>query len=65
MNLLLASIEKAGVDDPAVVKDAMAGIEYEAVSGKITFDQFHNPIKAAVLLQVKDGEIVYNATVAP
>ena len=64
-NLLIAAIEKAGVDDPAVVKDAMAAIEYEAVSGKITFDAQHNPIKAAAVLQVKDGEIVFVESVAP
>jgi branched-chain amino acid transport system substrate-binding protein len=64
-NLLLASIESAGVDDPAVVKDAMAAIEYEAVSGTITFDEFHNPIKAAAVLQVKDGEILFVESVAP
>ena len=65
MNLMIAAIEKAGVSDPAKVKDALAGISWEGVSGTITFDQFHNPIKAAVILQVKDGKIVYVATVAP
>ncbi len=64
-NLLLASIESAGVDDPSVVKDAMAAIEYEAVSGTITFDEFHNPIKAAAVLQVQDGEILFVESVAP
>jgi branched-chain amino acid transport system substrate-binding protein len=64
-NLLISAIEKAGADDAALVKDAMEAIELEAVSGKITFDEFHNPIKAAVILQVKDGKIVYVDTVAP
>lgn len=64
-NLLLAAIEKAGVDDPAVVKDALASLEYEAVSGKITFDQFHNPIKSAAVLAVKDGKVVFDSSVAP
>lgn len=64
-NLLLAAIEKAGKDDPAAVKDAMETLTWDAVSGTITFDQFHNPIKAAVILQVKDGEIKYVDTVAP
>lgn len=64
-NLLLASIDKAGSTDPAKVKDAMASIKWEGVSGTITFDQFHNPIKAAVILQVKDGNINYVDTVAP
>lgn len=64
-NLMIAAIEKAGSADPAVVKDALAGISWEGVSGTITYDEFHNPIKSAVILQVKDGEIVYVASVAP
>jgi len=62
-NLLIAAIDKAGVDDPEKVKDALAGLTWEGVSGRITFDQNHNPIKAAVILQVKDGKINYVATV--
>jgi branched-chain amino acid transport system substrate-binding protein len=64
-NLLLAAIEKAGEDDPALVKDAFETLSYDAVSGTISFDAQHNPIKAAVILQVKDGQIQYVATVAP
>jgi branched-chain amino acid transport system substrate-binding protein len=64
-NLMLAAIEKAGSDDPAKVKDALAAIEWDGVSGKITFDQFHNPIKAAAVLQVKGGKISFVESVAP
>ncbi len=64
-NLLLAAIEKAGKDDPALVKDALAALEYEAVSGKITFDAQHNPVKAAVVMQVKDGKVVFAESIAP
>jgi branched-chain amino acid transport system substrate-binding protein len=64
-NLMIAAIQKAGVDDPSKVKDALAALSWEGVSGTITFDAQHNPIKAAVVLQVKDGKINYVATVAP
>ncbi|NPV78080.1 MAG: ABC transporter substrate-binding protein [Anaerolineae bacterium] len=64
-NILLASIEKAGVDDPVKVAEAMASIEWEGVSGKITFDEQHNPIKSAAVLQVKDGKVSFVASVAP
>ena len=64
-NLLLAAIEAAGTDDPTQVKDAMAALEYEAVSGTITFDADHNPIKSAVILQVTGGEIQFVDSVAP
>ncbi len=64
-NLMIAAIQSAGVDDASKVKDSLAAISWEGVSGTITYDEFHNPIKAAVILQVKDGKIVYVATVAP
>ena len=64
-NLLFAAIEKAGVDDAAAVATAMEGLSYDAVSGTVTFDAQHNPIKSAVVLQVKDGAIGFVASVAP
>ena len=64
-NLLFAAMEEAGTDDPAAVADAMETMSYEAVSGTITFDEQHNPIKSAVVLQVVDGEIKFVASVAP
>ncbi|MBM3122600.1 MAG: hypothetical protein FJZ97_10535, partial [Chloroflexi bacterium] len=64
-NLLLAAIEKAGADDAAKVAAAMEALSYDAVSGRITFDAQHNPIKAAVVLQVQPDKIVWVDTVAP
>ena len=64
-NLLLAAIEKAGADDPALVKDALAALSYDAVSGTITFDAQHNPIKAAAIMQVKDGKVTFADSIAP
>jgi branched-chain amino acid transport system substrate-binding protein len=64
-NLLFAAIEKAGADDPAKVKDAMAGLSWEGVSGKITFDAQHNPIKAAAVIGVAGGNKTLVESVAP
>jgi branched-chain amino acid transport system substrate-binding protein len=64
-NLLLAAIEKAGTDDATKVAAAMAALSYDAVSGTITFDAQHNPIKAAVVLQVQPDKIVWVDTVSP
>ena len=51
--------------DPTTVAEAMETVEVEAVSGKITFDAEHNPIKSAAILHVKDGQILFEASVAP
>ncbi|MBU0491202.1 MAG: ABC transporter substrate-binding protein [Chloroflexi bacterium] len=64
-NLLLTAIQQAGVDDPARVKDVLAGIEFEGVSGTWTYDAQHNPIKSVTIMQVKDGERVYVGTITP
>ena len=64
-NLMLAAIEKAGADDPTKVAAAMAALSFEAVSGAVTFDAQHNPIKSAVVLGVADGAVTAVGTVAP
>jgi len=65
MNLLLTAIKNAGADDTAKVKDALASIKMEGVSGAITFDQNHNPIKSAVVLHVTNGKVEFASTVNP
>jgi len=63
--MLLQGIEEAGKADPAAVAKAMEGLEYNVVSGQSHFDEFHNPVKPAVILEIKDGKTVYRATVSP
>jgi len=64
-NMLLAAIQRAGVDDPEVVKNALAGLTWEGVTGHISFDASHNPIKSAVIIEIQDGEKTYVTTIAP
>jgi branched-chain amino acid transport system substrate-binding protein len=64
-NLLLQGIKEAGTDDTTKVKDAMAKITFSGISGQITFDANHDPVKSATILAVKDGKIVFNSVVNP
>jgi branched-chain amino acid transport system substrate-binding protein len=64
-NLLLQGIKEAGADDTAKVKDVLAKISFNGVSGKITFDQNHNPVKSATILAIKDGKVQFNSVVNP
>jgi branched-chain amino acid transport system substrate-binding protein len=63
--MLLQAIKEAGADDTAKVKDAMAKINFNGVSGKITLDANHNPVKSATILAVKDGKVQFNSVVNP
>jgi branched-chain amino acid transport system substrate-binding protein len=47
------------------VRDALAGINFKAVSGTITFDADHNPIKSATILAVTPDKIKFEAVVNP
>ena len=64
-HLLLKGIEAAGADDTTKVKDALAKISFDGVSGKITFDANHDPVKAAVILEVLPDAIKFNSVVNP
>jgi branched-chain amino acid transport system substrate-binding protein len=65
-NILYTAIKEANSDDPARVKDALAALkDFPGVSGQISFDANHNPIKSAVILQMKDYELRYVETVNP
>ncbi len=64
-NMLVTAIQQAGSDDPDKVRVALEKLQFEGVSGKITLDKQHNPIKSAVVISVKNGKKSYMATVNP
>jgi branched-chain amino acid transport system substrate-binding protein len=64
-NVLLEAIENAGSTDTAVVRDALAGIEFEGVAGVITFDAEGDPIKTAAINQVTGGQFSFVKWVSP
>jgi branched-chain amino acid transport system substrate-binding protein len=64
-NLLFAAIQAAGTEDTTKVAEALAAISWEGVSGKITFDAQHNPIKAAAVIGVAGGNKTFVESVAP
>jgi branched-chain amino acid transport system substrate-binding protein len=63
--LLFLAMEKAGSDDPAKVAEALGTMDFDLVSGQGNFDNFHNPVKSAVVLQIKDGDFLLAGTVLP
>jgi branched-chain amino acid transport system substrate-binding protein len=48
------------------VRDALAAItSYEGVTGNMQFQGTGDPVKSAVILQIKDGKFVYFTSAAP
>jgi branched-chain amino acid transport system substrate-binding protein len=65
--LLWQALQTAGKADRQAVRDALAKIpKYEGVTGTITFKEGSgDPIKSAVILQIKDGKFVWYANANP
>jgi len=56
MYMLFAAIKTANSTDPVKVRDALeATTAFAGVSGTISFDEFHNPIKSAIVVKLTDG----------
>jgi branched-chain amino acid transport system substrate-binding protein len=64
-NMMIAAIQRAGVDDPTQAKDALLHLAWHGVTSDISFDAQHNPIKNAVVMAVKNGRVIYLTTVNP
>jgi len=63
--LLIEAVRLAGSDDPVAVRNALAGIGKNTVSGRITFDADGNPIKSAAILRYTKTGQEFVATVTP
>jgi branched-chain amino acid transport system substrate-binding protein len=65
--LLWQALQAAGKVDRQAVRDALAKIpKYEGVTGTMQFQEGSgDPIKSAVILQVKDGKFVFFANANP
>ena len=64
--LLFQAIQAAGKLDRQAVRDALASItSYEGVTGNMQFKGTGDPVKSAVILQIKDGKFVYFTSAAP
>lgn len=61
--MMKSAIEKAGTTDKQKVVDALKGIEYDGVTGYLTFDDHNNPIKAVTVLKIENGKYVFDSKV--
>lgn len=55
-NLMIQAFEEAGTTDTEEVQKTMAGINFKGVTGSFTFDETHTPDKAALVVEIVDGE---------
>ena len=63
--LFLDAFKTAGSIKGSDIRDAMKNTTFVGISGAYKFDENRDPIKAAVILQIKNGQQTYLTTVNP
>lgn len=64
--MLIDAIKRAGTADGAKIRDALEQTkDLKVVSGVITLDKQHNPIKSAVVIEFKDGKQMFKEKIEP
>ena len=63
--LILDAVKRAGKADGPAIKDALKATDMAVVSGQVKFDGDRNPVKSAVVIEIKNAKFVYRATVNP
>ena len=54
-----------GSDDVDSVRQALEGIQFHGVTGQLTFDGSHNPVKSAVIMVVKQHAAHFETLIEP
>ena len=64
INVAAEAIRRAGADDPAKIRDAIAGLkDFEVATGRITFNELGEVYKAAQIQVIKGGQFRHFATI--
>ncbi len=58
--IMFDSIERAGSTDSDAIIAAIAATDYAGITGHITYDEFRNPIKAAAIMTIVNGDYEFS-----
>ncbi|MEA4925267.1 MAG: ABC transporter substrate-binding protein [Syntrophomonadaceae bacterium] len=66
VQMLAQAIKDAGEANPEKIKTALSQIkDFAGVTGKMTIDANHNPVKAGIIIEFKDGKQVMRTRIQP
>lgn len=64
--LIVDAIKRADSDDPVKIKEALAATkDFPAITGKLTLDENHDPVKDIVIIEMKAGKQTVNSKMSP
>ncbi|MTV48378.1 ABC transporter substrate-binding protein [Heliobacillus mobilis] len=64
LKIIADAIKRANSDDPITIKDAIASTrDFRGITGKLSFNEYHNPSKEIVSIEFKDGKQSFNSKI--
>lgn len=64
--VVVDALKRAGSDDPEKIRQALEETkDLQITVGKISLDKNHNPIKSAVVIEMKNGKQVFKEKINP
>lgn len=64
--MMIDALKRAGSEDPKKIQEALAATKnLQVSSGILTLDDKHNPLKSAVVIEMKDGKQTFKEKVNP
>ena len=63
--IMLDAIQRAGSTDGEKIKNALVATDLKTVTGQVKFDDHRNPVKSAVIIEIKGGKQTFKTTVNP
>jgi branched-chain amino acid transport system substrate-binding protein len=64
-NILISAIEQAGRFEPAAITTALEQGQFEGVTGRMSFDARHNPIKSVPIVHINQNGVGFSTSVRP
>ena len=61
--ILKKAVENAGSIDKKDIVNALKNIEYDGITGYLTFDEHNNPVKAVTILKIRNGEYIFDSKI--
>ena len=62
--ILKAAIEKAGTTDKEAVVKAVKEIDFDGITGHLTYDEKNNPVKDVKVIKIVNGDYTFDSSIS-
>ena len=61
---IVAAIEKAGTTDKEAVVKAIKEVDFDGITGHLTYDEKNNPVKDVKIIKIVNGDYTFDSSIS-